>query len=95
MAEVSLSPGRPGSNRVRLTVSGPSGPLDPKEVTLGLSNKAAGVEPIERRATKLGPGIWEADTVVLPVPGPWEIRLDILISDFDKAVLEGRVEVSP
>jgi len=95
MAQVILSPGRPGPTRVQVTVEGPAGPLDPKEVTVSFWNPDAGVEPIERKASRAAPGQWDVTDLVLPAPGSWQIRLDLLITDFDKAVLEGDAQIRP
>jgi copper transport protein len=68
-------------------------PFEPKEVALVLSNPAAGIEPI-RRAAALHDGVWQAD-VALPVPGRWQIRVDLLVSDFEKIALDDTVEIRP
>jgi copper transport protein len=95
MAEVRLLPGRAGPSRIRLVLSGPSAPLAAKDVTVRFAHPTAGVEPIERRASTAGPGAWDAGEVVLPVPGAWRVSVDILVTDFEQAVLEGSVEVAP
>jgi copper transport protein len=69
-------------------------PFRPKEVALILSNPAAGVEPIRRPAT-LREGVWQVDALALPVPGRWQVRVDILVSDFEKQMLEDSVDVRP
>ncbi|WP_046867207.1 CopD family protein [Microvirga massiliensis] len=95
MAEVTLVSGHTGPARARIVLVGSSGPLDPKEVTLSLSNGSAGVEAIARPAARVGPGEWEVRDLVLPVPGRWDVRVEVLVSDFEKAVLEGGLEVRP
>jgi copper transport protein len=70
-------------------------PLDAKEVTLVLSNLAAGVEPLKRRATKPDNRPWRVDNLVIPVAGQWTARIDILVSDFEMVKLEGAIDVSP
>jgi copper transport protein len=95
MAEVRLTPGQAGPNRIRIAIAGPSGPLDPKEVTLRLANKTVGIEPIERRATRATDGAWMVEGIVLPVAGLWSLEVDALISDFDQTTLAGEVEIRP
>jgi copper transport protein len=69
--------------------------LDPKEVTLTLAHPGAGIEPIERRAVKVANGTWQVDSLVLPIAGQWRVRVDVLVSDFEKATLEGTVQIQP
>jgi copper transport protein len=95
MAEVTLVPGRTGLAQARIVLTGSSGHLDPREVTLSLSNGAAGVEAIARPAVRVSPGSWEVRDLVLPVPGRWDVQVEILVSDFEKAVLQGGLEVRP
>jgi len=95
MTEVVLDPGRVGPTRVRVALSGTSGPIEPKEVTVRLSNGAAGLEPIERRATREADGTWAVEGLALPVPGRWAVEIEALISDFEKATVAGEVEVRP
>jgi hypothetical protein len=33
------------------------------------------------------------NSMPLPLPGCWQVRIDALISDFEKAVLEDRVTI--
>jgi copper transport protein len=93
MAEIILDPGRVGPTRARVALSGTSGPIEPKEVTVRLSNKPAGLEPFERRAIREADGTWVVDGLALPVPGRWAVEVEALISDFEKVILTGEVEV--
>jgi len=70
-------------------------PLAAKEVTLTLSDPAAGIEPITRSAHSIGTGTWQVDGFHLPVGGRWEVRIEALVSDFEKIVLDGPVLVQP
>jgi len=96
MADLTLSPGRTGAVSVSaIIMTGDFGPLDAKEVTFAFSNPAAGIEAFERRALKPGDGTWRADDVVLPLPGRWTVRVDILINDFEMTSIEGEVAIRP
>jgi hypothetical protein len=64
--------------------------LDAKEVILTLSNRSLGIEPIERRAERGRDCTWRVGNLVVPIPGRWQARIEILISDFEKVVVEGR-----
>ncbi|MBM3096293.1 hypothetical protein GFB56_37255 [Ensifer sp. T173] len=96
MAELTVTPGRAGPVTVSaMIMTGDFGPLDAKEVTFVFSQPAAGIEPIRRKAVKPGDGTWRVSDLVLPVPGQWKVRLDILISDFELTRLEGTINLKP
>ncbi len=76
-------------------VSASGAPLNPKEVAVALSNPSSGIEPFERHATQVNQGTWRVDDLALPVSGHWQVRVDALVSDFDKVMLEGMIEVRP
>jgi copper transport protein len=93
MADITLEPGRVGTSRASIVVlRGDFSPFDAKEVALILSHPAAGVEPIRRSAT-LREGVWEIDALPLPVPGRWQVRVDVLVSDFEKQMLEDSMDI--
>jgi copper transport protein len=92
-AEVVLRPGRAGPVRAAMTLRDPDGrPLDAREVTLVLTSRAGGIEAIEREAARSDDGTWHAETM-LPLAGRWQVRVDALVTDFDKLMLEGEVDV--
>lgn len=96
MADVTVSPGRVGRVSVDVVLmNGEFGPLPAKELSLGFSNPAAGIEPIERRARLGEDGIWRVDELNLPVPGRWEVELEILISDFEMRRIKDAVLIRP
>ena len=96
MAQVTLSPGRVGNTRARIVIaSGRAEPIDAKEVTLILSKPDAGIEAITRQAVRSERNAWEVDALPLPVQGPWQAKVSILIDDFEQATLEGTVTVGP
>jgi copper transport protein len=94
MAQVTLTPGQVGSVRATIAVMGPDhAPADAKEVTVSMALPSLGVEPLERRATQAGTGQWVVENLPVPLPGRWQVRVDVLVSDFEKTTLEGQVEV--
>ena len=96
MADLTVMPGRAGPVSVAAFImTGDFGTLDPKEVTFVFANPTAGIEPFKRRAEKPGDGTWRSDGVVLPIPGEWTVRIEVLISDFDLARLEGQITIRP
>lgn len=93
-ADVTLSPGRVGTADLSILVmTGDFGPLDAKELTVVLSNPAAGVEGIRREARKPGDGTWRINGVQIPAAGRWTVRIEMLVTDFDIERLEGRIDV--
>jgi copper transport protein len=90
MAQVSISPGRVGSDDfVVQLMTGDFGALSAKEATLTLSLPERGVEPLERAATRGPDGSWHVRAVPLPLAGRWHMRIDALVTDFEKITLEG------
>ena len=94
MFQVLISPGKVGSNDFVLQLmTGDAALLPAKEATLAVSLPERGIEPMERRAT-LGPdGYWHVRGVPLPLSGRWHMRIEALVSDFEKVTLEDRFEV--
>jgi copper transport protein len=94
MAQLSLTPVRGRDPDVTvLVLDGELRPLTVKEVTLVLANPAAGIEPVRRAATGAGEATWRVERLRIPVAGRWTVRVDLLIDDFEKVVLEDRVEL--
>ncbi len=96
MADLSITPGHAGPVVASMIImTGDFGPLDAKEVTLVLSKPDSGIEPLKRAATKPGDGSWRVDDLVIPVPGRWTVRIDILVSDFEMVKIEAPVDIRP
>ncbi len=68
-------------------------PVAVKEVDLVIWNPTAGIEPIRRSAVFVGGSLWRVSGLHIPVAGVWRMRVEILISDFDKVMLEDNVEL--
>jgi copper transport protein len=96
MFQVLVSPGKAGvDDFVLQLMTGEATPLTAKETTLTLSLPERGIEPMERDA-ELGPdGYWHVRKVELPFAGRWHVRIDALVTDFEKITLEDELEVAP
>ncbi|WP_037085654.1 copper resistance CopC/CopD family protein [Neorhizobium vignae] len=95
VAEVKITPDRVGEVAISAAIAkSDRSPLDPQEVTVVLSNPGAEIEPIRRKAEK-GKDGWAVPDIVLPVPGRWRLRLDVIISDFEITRMEGEIEIAP
>lgn len=96
LADIELSAAPPGAVSVHLVLADARmGPLDPLEVRLALTDPAAGIGPLTVRAARQGPGLWDTPPITLPSPGPWTVRLILLISDFEQITLTGELNVKP
>ena len=94
MFQVLISPGKVGSNSFVLQLmNDDASPLAAKEVTLTLSLPARGIEPIERGAEPGSDGYWHVPNVMLPLPGRWHMRIEALVTDFQKVTLEDDFEI--
>jgi copper transport protein len=93
MANVTLS-GTTNDLRVQLARQDFS-PLAAKEVTVSLSNQAAGIEPIIRKATPTDGGDWLVTGLVLPNIRGWAVEVDALVTDFDKLSIKGPLVFGP
>jgi copper transport protein len=96
MFQVLVSPGKAGlDDFVLQLMTGEATLLAAREVTLTLSLPERGIEPMERDAS-LGPdGYWHVRKVELPFAGRWHVRIDALVTDFEKITLEDELEVAP
>lgn len=94
MADVTFAPGLAGPVAATVALTGGDyGPFTAKAVTLVLSRPDAGIEPIRRDMAATEAGTWRSDDLVLPLPGRWSLRVDVLVSDFERVRLEGEVEL--
>ncbi len=94
MADIRFEPGHSGIVRANIVImAGDFGGLDAKEVQLTIENKAAGVEAISRPARKGADAIWRVEQLPIPEGGQWDVRLDILVDDFRKVILDGQINL--
>ena len=94
MFQVLITPGKAGADDFVLQLmKGDGSGLPAKEATLTLSLPARGIEPIERNAVLGQDGYWHVRGVPLPLPGRWHMRIDALVTDFEKISLEDDFEV--
>jgi copper transport protein len=92
MAQIDVEPVRARGAEVSIAVlDGEFRPMAAKAVTIFLSNSAAGIEPVRRDANSQDNSNWRIDDLRIPIAGRWTLRVDILISDFEKETLEDDV----
>jgi copper transport protein len=73
--------------------NGHSKAIEPEEVTLRMSSSASAIAPFEVRLHRRSLGIWSAEKVQAPCDCDWNVRLGILVSDFEMVDLDGRVKL--
>jgi copper transport protein len=89
-----IDPARAGRNTIRVRVlNDDDQPIDPLEVSVDLSNPAAGIEPLHRALTPAEDSYFDYTGPELSIAGTWTIRIDALISDFEKSVFETEIIV--
>lgn len=95
MFQVLVSPGRVGMDDFVLQLMhGDGSLLQVKEATLTLSLPERGIAEIERQGTLAPDGYWHVGKVPLAIPGRWHMRIDALVSDFEKITLEDDLDVA-
>jgi copper transport protein len=93
MADIELSAAPPGAVTLRLFLAdGDFNALEPQEVRLSLTDPVTGIGPLAVAATRAEPGMWTTASVTLPSPGPWEVQLKLLVSDFEQVTLIGQLK---
>lgn len=94
MAELEFVPQRGRGAQVRILVlDGAFAPLAAREVALALANPAAGIEPVRRAAVHVEGSAWQVEELRVPAAGDWRLRVEILIGDFERVVLEDSVRL--
>ena len=94
MFQVLVSPGTVGSNGfVMQLMNGDGSSLIAREATLVLSLPERGIEPMERVASPGSDGSWHVGAVPLPYPGHWHMRIEALVTDFQKTTLQGELDI--
>jgi copper transport protein len=92
MAEIDITPQRGHGAHVAIAVTdGDFRPIAAKEVVVAIRNSAAGIEPLRRPAARADEGDWRIEDFRIPVAGIWRMRVEILLSDFDKVAIEDNV----
>jgi copper transport protein len=81
---LTVAPARPGTNTLDLVVTSGGRPKEVLEATLHLGRPDLGIEEITRLMQRVGPGRYRVAGPELAVAGPWRIRIDLLVSDFEK-----------
>jgi copper transport protein len=91
---VTIRPGRAGSSTTDVVLqTAEFTPLAAEELTVALSHETAGIEPILRPAAPVEGATWRVAGVNLPISGCWQIRLSILVNDFERITIDGTISI--
>jgi copper transport protein len=91
---VTLDPARVGASRLALTVHNRAGTdWDVPEVSASLSLPARSIGPLPVALSRLQAGRYQSQSLSLPAPGGWRLRISVRTSDFDQHTVETEVAV--
>lgn len=89
MADIEMEPPGPSGRRITIDVlDGEFRLLPAKEVELVLSKPAGGIESLRMAATHVEGATWRVEGLRISLSGSWHVRVDILVSDFEKITIE-------
>jgi copper transport protein len=93
MADIVVTPGRSGPVDIDIAIIDLSGaPLIPLSVELTLAAPALGIEPFKTTAA-LSDGLWRVEGQSIPLPGLWELILDIRLDRFTLARIGADIQI--
>jgi copper transport protein len=95
MANLLVSPARPGPVTVSINVMDvQSRPLDVKGVEIVLLDPNNRIEPIRQKARRVTSATWRIDEMLIPMAGTWLVRINLLITDFDKVTVRTTLNIA-
>jgi copper transport protein len=90
-ASLQVSPGRPGLNVIEVEFHSADGlPLTPLEARVRFAQPDRGIEPLTRQM-EVGEGVARYEGSDMSLPGRWIVRIEALVTDFDRAIFETEV----
>ncbi|MPY64522.1 copper resistance CopC/CopD family protein [Streptomyces spongiae] len=92
--QLDLAPGTVGKNSIQAVLFGPDGGIATvPEVRVTFTLRSQDVGPIDAKLTNRG-GYWATDSLQLPLPGTWTMKITIRTTDIDQVTVEKNVKVS-
>ncbi|MEU6550790.1 copper resistance protein CopC [Streptomyces sp. NPDC046915] len=92
--QITLDPGRVGRNSVEAVVYGPDGGLSTvPELRVSLSLPAQKIGPLDTKVTNRG-GYWGTDSLNVPIPGTWTMKVTVRVSDLDQVTVSKTVRIT-
>lgn len=93
-ASLNVAPGRIGLNILEVMVHDSKGRLvASREVTAAITKDDQGIEAFPRTAEMIEGPRYQFAAVPMPYSGKWQVRVDVLINDFEKAIFRFEVEI--
>ncbi|UXY28525.1 copper resistance CopC/CopD family protein [Streptomyces sp. HUAS TT20] len=90
---ITLDPGRVGRNSVEAVVFGPDGGLAAvPELRVSFTLPARKIGPLDAKVTDKG-GYWATDSLNLPIPGTWTMKVTVRASDLDQVTVSKPVRI--
>jgi hypothetical protein len=94
MADVTLSPGRPGNSRATVQLwKEDLTPLTAQRVTITLTGPAAGSKPMTYIAERGNDGKWTAEKIKLSQPGNWMVVVSVFIRPSNRIDLDAPIVI--
>ncbi|MFJ3306185.1 copper resistance protein CopC [Streptomyces sp. NPDC086549] len=91
--QITLDPGRVGQSSVEAVIYGPDGGLAAvPELRIAFTLPAQKIGPIEAKVTDKG-GYWGTESLNLPIPGTWTMRVTVRVSDVDQVTVSKPVRI--
>jgi copper transport protein len=90
---LTVAPSQPGVNTLDLAITSGGKPREVLEVTLHLERPDLGIQEITRSMQRVGLGRYRLEGPELALAGAWRIRIDLLVSDFEKQSAQVLVSV--
>ncbi|MFI6470446.1 copper resistance CopC/CopD family protein [Streptomyces sp. NPDC050516] len=92
--ELTLDPGRTGSNDLRVSLEDPAGkPKDAPEVKVSFTLAAKSVGPLPVVPDRVTAGQWRASGVQIPMAGDWQISVTVRTSEIDETTVDKNVKI--
>jgi copper transport protein len=91
-ARLVVAPASAGSNAITITLEKDGeGPFDPPELSLDISNPAAGIEAFTRSPRRVATGEYRLEGAELVAAGEWTIEIRARITEFDRVTFRARL----
>ncbi|MFJ3235107.1 copper resistance CopC/CopD family protein [Streptomyces sp. NPDC086787] len=91
--QITLDPGRVGRNAVQAVVYGPDGGLAAvPELRISFTLDAQKIGPLDSGVSDRG-GYWGTDSLNLPIPGTWTMKVTVRASDLDQVSVSRQVRI--
>ncbi|MGW3458098.1 copper resistance CopC/CopD family protein [Streptomyces olivaceoviridis] len=92
--QITLDPGRVGTDSLQAVVYGPDGGLATvPELRVTLTLPAQRLGPLDTRLTDRG-GYWSTPAFTVPLPGTWTVKATVRVSDLDQVTVSAPVRVT-